>query len=280
MTIASTAQPRPHLVVGSQLIRHWEPEGAVAAEVVLVHGLAEHSGRYERTGALLAASGLEVTAPDLVGFGATGGRRGHVEDWAQFLDQVEALVGAAEETGRPVVLMGHSMGALIALEYALSERPDPDLLVLSAPALSGGAGWQRAVAPILARLAPKLKIPNRLKGEQLSRDPAVGEEYFADPLVYTSSTARLGAELFAAIDRTRSALSSLSVPTYVLHGGMDSIVPPTSTVKLGALPGVERHLHPTLRHEVLNEPEGPELVAAIADWILARVGSGSLDVDD
>lgn len=271
MTIASTAEPRPHPVVGSQLIRHWDPEGEASAEVVLVHGIAEHTGRYERTGSLLASAGLRVRAADLVGFGATGGRRAYVDDWAVYLDQVEALMVEAGEAGLPVVLMGHSMGGLIALEYALSERPRPDLLVLSAPALAAGARWQRAAAPFLAKVAPRLKLPNSLKGDQLSRDPAVGEAYFSDPLVFSSATTRLGAELFEAVARTRAAVPGLSVPTLVLHGGVDSIVPPMSTIELGSIPGVERRLYPTLRHELLNEPEGPELVAAITEWIRAEL---------
>lgn len=280
MTITSTVDTRPQPIVGSQLVRRWEPTTSAMAEVVLIHGLAEHSGRYERTGSLLAEAGLGVTAPDLIGFGATGGRRGHVDDWAHFLDQVQARMEEAEATGLPTVLMGHSMGGLIALEYALSERPRPDLLVLTAPGLAGGAAWQRAIGPVLGRLAPRLKVPNSLTADQLSRDPAVGEAYFADPLVCTASTTGFGALLFAAMDRTRAALDRLSIPTYVIHGGTDTIVPPAATVELGDLPGVERHLHPALRHEVLNEPEGPELVASICEWIESRIGAGSVDVDD
>lgn len=272
MPIASTAEPRTHPSCGSQLVRSWRPPGEARAEVVLVHGLGEHCGRYERTGSLLAEAGLAVTAPDLVGFGATGGKRGDVEDWALYLDQVETFVTEARETGHPVVLLGHSMGGLIALEYALSERTRPDLLVLSAPGLEGGAAWQRKVAPVMAKVAPKLAIPNAIKGEQLSRDPDVGEAYFADPLVFTSSSTRLGAELFAAMDRVTQAQHRLDIPTLVLHGGADTIVPPSCTVALGSQEGVERRLYPRLRHEIFNEPEGPQVVADVIEWIGERLG--------
>jgi alpha-beta hydrolase superfamily lysophospholipase len=270
--IESTAYPRPHPTVGSQLVRVWEPTTEPIAEMVLVHGLAEHSGRYERPGGLFAQAGIRVVAPDLVGFGATGGKRGDVDDWAVYLDQVQDLVEEARGTGRPVVLFGHSMGGLIAFDYALSERPKPDLLVLSAPALEGGARWQRKLAPVLARIAPGLSVPNKLKGEQLSRDPAVGQAYFSDPLVHTASTSRLGAEFFAAMDRVRGTVGRLDLPTLVTHGGADAIVPPTCTVELGSLPGVERRLYPKLRHETLNEPEGPEVAGEIIDWIKAHLG--------
>lgn len=267
MTIQSTARPSPQPVAGSQLIRTWDPDGTPRAEVVLVHGIAEHTGRYERTGSILAEAGFRVVGADLIGFGATGGRRGHIEDWTDYYDQVEALMDDARATGRPVVLLGHSMGGLIALGYALSERPAPDLLVLSAPALGGGAAWQRMIAPVMARVASTLPVPNGLDGSELSRDPAVGEDYFADPLNYTSSTTRLGAELFAAMDRVRAAMARLDVATLVIHGGLDTIVPPTATVELGALPIVDRRLYPGLRHELFNEPEGPRIVGDVVSWL-------------
>ncbi len=271
MSITSTATPRPHSVVGSELVRRWEPLSEPVAEVVFVHGIAEHSGRYEKLGSHLAAEGMAMTAPDLVGFGVTGGRRGHVDDWVLFLDQVEGHVTEAAATGRPVVLMGQSMGGLISLEYALAERPRPDLLVLMAPALAGGKPWQRLLAPTMARLAGSLRLPNVLEGEQLSRDPAVGEAYFSDPLVVTKSSCRLGHEFFVAMNRTRVVIDRLDVPTLVLHGGLDTIVAPTATVDLAAHPQVERRLYPPLRHEVLNEPEGPEVMAEISAWIRARI---------
>jgi alpha-beta hydrolase superfamily lysophospholipase len=177
----------------------------------------------------------------------------------------------AREQGGPVVLMGHSMGGNLALGYALTSHPAPDLLVLSAPALAGGAAWQRALAGPAARFAPTLALPTALRGEQLSRDPAVSEAYFADPLVYKKASNRLGAAFFQAMDELNESLTDLHIPTLVLHGGADSIVPPQSTASLGELPSVERHLYPGLRHEILNEPEGPEIVAEIVAWIDARI---------
>jgi alpha-beta hydrolase superfamily lysophospholipase len=131
---------------------------------------------------------------------------GFVPDWALFLDQAGELIDEARRSGEPVVLLGHSLGGLIALDYSLSDRRRPDLLVLSAPAIGGGAGWQRLVAPFTARVAPKLRLPTAVKAEQLSRDPAVGEAYLADPLVQTAASTKLGAEAFEAQDRVVEAL--------------------------------------------------------------------------
>jgi alpha-beta hydrolase superfamily lysophospholipase len=269
--MAGIARPEPVDDIGIEMVREWVPEGTPRAFVVLVHGIAEHCGRYERTGSLLAEAGLRVRSFDLIGFGATGGTRGDIDDWGRYHDQIQRHMEWARQQGGPVVLMGHSMGGNLALGYALTGRPAPDLLVLSAPALAGGAAWQRALAGVAARFAPSAAIPNSLTGEQLSRDPAVGDAYFADPLVFAKSTTRLGAALFMAMDELNESLSDLSVPTLVLHGGADTIVPPQSTAALGELPGVERRLYPGLRHEILNEPEGPEIVAEIVAWIEARI---------
>lgn len=264
----SVARPVPHDVMGMELVRDWEPEGRdKRATLILVHGLGEHSGRYERTGGLLAAGGLHVRSFDLIGAGGSGGARWDIDDWSRYHEQIRSHVEWARQQALPVVLMGHSMGGNLALGYAIREEPKPDLLVLSAPALGGGAHWQRLLAPIAARLAPTLALSNGIRGDQLSRDPAVGDAYFADPLVHTKTTTRLGAALFDAMEEVREGARRIDVPTLVLHGGMDSIVPPQTTVFLDDLPGVERRLYPTLRHEILNEPEGPEVVGDIVDWI-------------
>jgi acylglycerol lipase len=265
----STTRTRNDGTYGIELIREWVPPNTPEiATIVLVHGIAEHSGRYERSGELLARNGFKVVAPDLFGFGQSGGDRADIERWDDYWGQVERLVEAAES---PVILMGHSMGGLIALSYALSGRTRPQLLVLSAPAIGGGAAWQKAVAPVIARLAPGMLIPNGLKGEQLSRDPEVAEAYFADPLVFLKTTARLGNHLFSTQADVASTLGNLSIPTLVMHGGADTIVPPVSTAALGEIDVVERRLYPKLRHEILNEPEGPDLVAEIVEWVIAQL---------
>jgi len=265
--MASTAFPRPHPDIGTELIREWTPEGEPCAYLVLVHGLAEHSGRYERTGSLLAAAGFAVRSFDLIGAGGSGGRRWDIDDWSRYHDQISSHLEWARSHGKPVVLMGHSLGGNLCLGYVLSGRPHPDLLVLSGPALGGGLAWQKALAPILARLAPRLAITNTIDGELLSRDPAVAEAYFADPLVITKSTLRFGAALFASMDELRERASELDVPTFVIHGGEDRIVPTASSEILGASDSVERRVYDGLRHETMNEPEGPEVVADVISWL-------------
>ena len=252
-------------------VREWPASGKPWARVLIVHGIGEHSGRYERTGRLMSEAGLDVHAFDLRGHGLSGGRRMYVRRWEDFLDDVEVRMTAVREPGLPMVLFGHSLGALVALDYACSDRPAPDLLVLSAPPLDARVpGWQRLLAPVLGAVAPTLVIANPITGDQLTRDPAVGVAYFADPLVQPRSTARLGAQFLSAMRHTRTRIGRLCVPTLVIHGGADTLVPTAVSEPLAALPGVERRVLPDLHHESLNEPEGPEVVAGIVEWLRAH----------
>jgi alpha-beta hydrolase superfamily lysophospholipase len=268
--IVSVAHPEPSPDGGAQLVRHWDPVGEVKGDLVLVHGLGEHSGRYAETGSLLAEAGYRVRGFDLLGFGASSGERGDIARWSLFLDQLEGNLLSARTEGRPLVLMGHSMGGLIALDYALAERPRPDLLVLSSPLLAGGKAWQISLVPRLARLFPTLRLPLKIDGDQLSRDPRVGELYFKDPLVLTTASVRLGASILAAQKRVLNALEGLVIPTFVIHGGEDDLVPTMCSQALTPISCVVRRVFPDLRHEALNEPEGPEVVAEIIDWIASK----------
>jgi alpha-beta hydrolase superfamily lysophospholipase len=257
---------------GVLLVRHWPVVGEATAFVLVVHGLGEHSGRYERTGSLLAAAGLDVTAFDLKGFGGSSGRRAYLDRWESWLDDLEDRLRALRAPGRPVVLFGHSLGGLLALTYAQSDRPQPDLLVLSAPAIAADLpGWKKALVRILGRVRPTFSVANGLAGPQLSRDPAVGVDYLADPLNYHRTTTRLGTLLLEAQGRAMADLGRLRVPTLVFHGGADPIVPTASSEVLARLPGVVRKVYPDLRHETLNEPEGPQVAADVAAWIGANL---------
>jgi len=254
--------------------REWLPSGAPKAGILIVHGLAEHSGRYEHVAEALTGRGFAVHAYDQRGHGESGGSRVHVDGWDVLLDDVEDRLSAmAFEVKRPTVLYGHSIGGLVALDYCLTRSEVlPDLLVLSGPAIQVTiAKWKQVLAPILARVAPKAALPLDLEGHQLSRDPSVGEAYFNDPLVETKATAKFGAEVLKAQIRVGEKMDSLTVPTLVIAGGNDEIIPPHSSHSLGEVPAVDRKLYPNLRHEVHNEPEGPEVIADIADWLDAQL---------
>ncbi len=256
----------------TELTRRWRAENRWAS-LLVVHGLGEHSGRYERTGRALAGAGIGAFGFDLPGHGASGGRRGDLPAWNVYLDQVADNLGRAREEGGPVVLLGHSLGGLIVASYARSRHIQPDLAVLSAPALGAALpAWKRRAAPILGRWAPGLPVPNRIRPRELSRDPAVGEAYRADPLVVSRTRARLGAMILKQMETFRLAQDDYALPTLLLHGGDDAVVPPAATVRLGERRNVERRVYPGLRHEIFNEPEGPQVVEEMIAWIRERAG--------
>ena len=253
-------------------LRHWPVTGGARASVLIIHGLGEHGGRYERAAGIFAGAGFDTWALDLRGFGASGGRRAYVERMDVWLDDVADRLAALRDLGLPVVLLGHSVGGLVCLRYAESDRPQPDLLVLSAPAVAGNVpAWKKVFARALGAVAPTVTVKNAIDGSVLSRDPAVGADYVADPLNVHSTTTRLGAVLFNAQGPAIADRARIRVPAMVIHGGLDHLVPTASSAVFGGLPGVERRVYDGLAHETFNEPEGPEVVAEVAAWITAHL---------
>jgi alpha-beta hydrolase superfamily lysophospholipase len=256
------------------LVREWEAASPWAA-VLVVHGIGEHSGRYEQTGADLATAGLATISFDLRGHGSSGGHRVYTPNFDRLLDDLAAMLEETRRRGLPTVLLGHSLGGLIAFCYALSDRPRPDYLVLSAPALDSTVpAYRKFLGRILNRITPKLMMKNDFRGEQLSRDAAVGRAYFADPLVQTKTTVRLGIEAFRAMEYADQYGYRLEVPTLVIHGAADTLVPPTASAPLTRLALVERHLLPQFRHESFNEVGREQAISLVVDWIHARVEGG------
>lgn len=251
-----------------RLQRRWTPTGTVRAAMLLVHGIGEHSGRYEHVGSAFAETGIDVLSFDQRGFGESGGTRAYVDSFDQYLDDLLPQMGDRRTLDVPVILMGHSLGGLVVSSYLVSDRPQPDLAVLSSPALSANApAWQKALAPVLGTILPTFSLPADFDGAVLSRDPEVATAYETDPLRVPSATARLGREIFSAMGSTGSSLDRLRVPTYVLHGQEDTLVPPSASEPLSTLPNVTRRVWPNLRHECLNEPEKDEVIAEIITWL-------------
>jgi alpha-beta hydrolase superfamily lysophospholipase len=265
------------------LVRHWPADEAEAggawagpawASVLIVHGLGDHSGRYEHVGDQMASAGLDVWAYDHRGNGGSGGRRGHLDRWSQLHDDLEERLVAvrAGAGGHPVVLYGHSMGGLVVAGYlTLPDRVLPDLAVLTAPGLDSTLpGWKKSLARVLGGVTPTLAVPNGIDPSTLSRDPAVGAKVAADPACATASTTRFAAEALAEQQRVVRECGRITIPMLVLHGLDDGLVPARASEVLAALPNVERRTYPGLRHELHNEPEGPQIIDEVIAWSRER----------
>lgn len=256
----------------TQLRRRWEVERPKAA-ILLVHGIGEHSGRYLHVGRHFGTAGFDTAAFDNRGFGESGGRRAHVSSFSVYLNDIQERLEERRSLGVPVVLLGHSLGGLMAARYLVSSRAQPDLAVLSSPALAAEVPmWQRLAAPVLGRVSPKLFISSEIDGVGLSRDVAVQDAYVADPLMVAGATAGMGRQVFKAMKETSARLHRISVPTYVLHGDEDPIVPQQASLPLRDLDVVTYRSWPGLRHECLNEPEQDQVMAEIGQWIQGRLG--------
>lgn len=252
----------------------WLPEGVARALVVLVHGLGEHSGRYEHVGARLARSGFALLGFDLRGHGRSEGPRGHtpsydalLDDIAAFFRQVEARFGVA-----PHFLYGHSLGGNLVLNYALRRRPELYGVVATGPALrlafEPPAG-KVALARAMNALFPAFTQASGLEVEALSHDPAVVEAYRTDPLVHDRISARLFLGFFEAGRWALEHAHEFPVPLLLMHGGADRICSPEGSRAFAArVPGdCLLKVWDGLYHEVHNEPEKDEVLAMLVSWL-------------
>jgi alpha-beta hydrolase superfamily lysophospholipase len=260
----------------SLLRRTWAPPAPERVLVlVLVHGYAEHSGRYDHVGAWLAARGCGVSGYDHQGHGHSSGPRCHVRRFPDFVDDLEIAVRMArdENPELPLFVVGHSMGGLITACYLVERQPAITGAVLSGPALSLGEGTPRlrlAAARLMSLIAPRLSVSSGLDANGISRDPEVVRAYLADPLIEGTLTARLAAELFARIERTACQASKVGVPLLLLHGEDDPICPAQGSRDFHAgvtVPGSAIEIFPKLRHEIFNEPEQQTVFARLLEWV-------------
>lgn len=254
------------------------------AAIALLHGLAEHAGRYAAFAAAMNAADIDVYAIDLRGHGHASGRRAWAARFDEYLDDADALVAhagaACAQRGTPLFLMGHSMGGAIAALYAIERAPQGSVplagLLLSSPALAPGRdvpSWMIAASRVISAIWPSFPAM-KIDAALLARDPAVVAANRADPLVHHGAIpARTGAEVLGAMQRIERGRATLRLPVLIWHGTDDKLTEPDGSCAFGAHVGSPDRtltLYEGNYHETLNDLDRERVIGALTGWIGAH----------
>jgi len=263
-------------------LHRWGAPGGHKGRVLIVHGLGEHGARYAVVAAALSDAGWAVDGYDQRGHGLSDGARGALPHADALLADLARVIDALHVPGERLVLLGHSMGGLVAARFvaeALAPHPaawsrTPHALVLSSPALDAGLNaFQKLQLKLAEKAAPDRALGNGLKPEWISRDPAVVRAYVADPLVHDRITPRLARFIVDGGGYVRALAPRWRVPTLLMWAGGDRCVAPAGSAALAeaAPPAVlqSRRFH-GLAHEIFNEPERDEVLTHLVGWLDTR----------
>lgn len=252
----------------------WLPPSSPRGLVVLVHGFGEHSDRYRHLVAALLKGGYAVYGFDHRGHGRSPGKRGHTDRFSDFIEDVQQVVlrSKADYPDLPLFLFGHSVGGLVALQYALLHPQGLAGVIASAPLLAKPniSPLVLTVAGLLSRLIPTFALDTRLDPSTISRDPAEVQRYKSDPLVHSKTSARAGAEGMAALEWVQAHAGELRVPLLLYHGAGDRLVPIEGSRSFFANAGsADKTFHelPGAFHESHNDLEREALFQIIVAWL-------------
>lgn len=258
-------------------LRRLPAPGPARAVVVVVHGLGEHAGRYHGLAEYLHEWGFAVWAHDHYGHGESSGPRGGLPSELRLVDDLALVIDDArrENPGLPLVLLGHSLGGLVAASLVARGVRQVDALVLSSPGLDPGlSGFQKMLLAVLPRIAPGLRVGNGLDDNFLSHDPAVVQAYRDDPLTHDRIGGRLARFLAYEGQTVLQQATDWPVPTLLLYAGDDRLVRPAASRAFAsaAAPGgkVEAHCFDSLYHEIFNELEAEPVFDALQRWLNRR----------
>ena len=264
--------------------RTWPAANPSRGVAVFVHGLGEHIDRYDHVARRLNGLGFTVVGYDHRGHGRSPGPRGGIpNDDALCADLGRVLRAARASVPGPLTLLGHSLGGLIAGRFVaegLAATPAPwwcrvDALVMSSPALDPGTNAvQKLLLAVVAPLLSNLAVNNGLKVDWISRDASVVQAYAADPLVHDRITGRLGLFVARQGPAVIAAAPRWTTPTLLMWAGADRCVSPRGSAAFAA--GAPRDVvtvreWPGLFHEIFNEPEQEDVLAALDAWLATAV---------
>jgi acylglycerol lipase len=257
----------------------WLPDGEPKAVLPIVHGLGEHSGRYLNVVNHFVPRGYVVYGMDQIGHGKSGGRREYVERFEDFSDTFTEYMKMIKQwqPGKPIFLLSHSIGGLIAAYFLLDHQAEFQGAVFSAPVVKVASHISKAtvtMGKVLSVLAPTAGVLP-VDPSTISRDPAVVKAYIEDPLVFHGKTsARLSAEMLRALLRVSAETDKITLPFLAMQGGADRLVDPDGAQILYEKAGSRDKtlkIYPGLYHEIFNEPEHEQVLGDIEAWLEARV---------
>ncbi len=255
----------------------WQPEGEPRAVVVIAHGFGEHSGRHETLARPLVAGGYAVFAYDHRGHGHSPGKRGYISQWREFREDLAAFLNMIrqENSSRPLFLLGHSLGGLIALEYALRHVHNLTGVIASSPFLAEAnlPAHLHFISRVLSRLWPGLNVSTGMDYSGISRDPAEVKRYADDPLNHSLGTPRLGTEITAAIAWTQTHADEWKIPLYIYHGTADKVIPIEGSRTFFAhvtTPDKQWREFEGGYHELHHDPCREEVFRYLLEWLNAH----------
>ena len=253
----------------------WLPDGRVKAVLLVVHGAAEHSGRYMIIVNHFIPLGYGVYSLDHFGHGRSDGQRVYVESFDDYIEPLNTFYTMIRrwQPDKPIFILGHSLGGLIETYYLLDHQKEFTGAVVSAPSIK----IQDTISPmtitmgkLLSKITPKAGLL-ALDAKAVSKDPAVVEAYVTDPLVYTGKiTARLAAEMLRAMQRVTDEVGTISLPMIIVQGKADKLVDPSGAQMLYDKSGSTDKtlkMYDGLYHEVFNEPEREQVLTDVENWL-------------
>ena len=257
----------------------WLPDGKPKAYLVIVHGLAEHSGRYMNLVNHFVPLGYAVYGLDHLGHGKSSGERVLVKEFSDYTVTLKKYLDLVDiwQPEIPVFLVGHSLGGLIVPIYLLDHQDELSGAIVSGPGVKIPEYVNSVtimMGRILSGILPRFGLM-ALEAESVSKDPAVVEAYVNDPLVYRGkTTARLGAEMLKAINRLKKQGNKINLPILILQGKEDSMVDHDCSSYLYYLVGSKDKVlkqYDGLYHEVFNEPEREMVFQDVQAWLEAHL---------